>query len=30
MIDQTAVVNAVREACGYVSMNWKGDVEQCK
>lgn len=30
MLDQTYVVNAVREACGYVSMDWKGDLEQCK
>ncbi|WVQ75999.1 actin-like protein ARP6 [Cryptococcus sp. DSM 104548] len=30
MIDQTHVVNAVREACGYVSMDWKGDNEVCK
>ncbi|WWD21521.1 actin-like protein ARP6 [Kwoniella shandongensis] len=30
MIDQTHVVNAVREACGYVSMDWKGDLEKCK
>jgi len=30
MIDQTYVVNAVREACGYVSMDWKGDVEAVK
>lgn len=30
MLDQTHVVNAVREACGYVSMDWKGDLEQCK
>ncbi|KIR35961.1 actin-like protein ARP6 [Cryptococcus deuterogattii MMRL2647] len=30
MIDQTHVVNSVREACGYVSLNWKGDIETCK
>ncbi|OCF32584.1 actin-like protein ARP6 [Kwoniella heveanensis BCC8398] len=30
MIDQTHVVNAVREACGYVSMDYMGDLEQCK
>jgi len=30
MIDQTTIVNAVREACGYISMDWKGDLEKCK
>ncbi|BEI84061.1 hypothetical protein CcaverHIS002_0406650 [Cutaneotrichosporon cavernicola] len=30
MLDQTHVVNAVREACGYVSMDWCGDIEKCK
>lgn len=30
MLDQTRVVNAVREACGYVSMDWRGDIEKCK
>lgn len=30
MIDQTHVVNSVREACGYVSLDWKGDIETCK
>ncbi|WWC86887.1 actin-like protein ARP6 [Kwoniella dendrophila CBS 6074] len=30
MIDQTHVVNDVREACGYVSMDWKKDLELCK
>lgn len=30
MLDQTYVVNAVREACGYVSMDWKGDLDKCK
>ncbi|KAK8847430.1 actin-like protein ARP6 [Kwoniella newhampshirensis] len=30
MIDQTHVVNEVREACGYVSMDWRGDLERCK
>ncbi|WVR04653.1 actin-like protein ARP6 [Kwoniella sp. DSM 27419] len=30
MIDQTHVVNAVREACGYVSMEYKADLEACK
>jgi hypothetical protein len=30
MIDQTAVVNAVREACGYVSMSYQADLEQIK
>lgn len=30
MSDETAVVNAVREACSYVSMDWKRDLELCK
>jgi len=30
MIDQTQVVNAVREACGYVSMSYQADLEQVK
>nr|XP_019008456.1 actin-like protein ARP6 [Kwoniella pini CBS 10737]OCF47237.1 actin-like protein ARP6 [Kwoniella pini CBS 10737] len=30
MIDQTHVVNDVREACGYVSMDWRRDLEICK
>ncbi|WWD07640.1 actin-like protein ARP6 [Kwoniella europaea PYCC6329] len=30
MIDQTHVVNDVREQCGYVSMDWKKDLELCK
>ncbi|WWC59496.1 actin-like protein ARP6 [Kwoniella dejecticola CBS 10117] len=30
MIDQTHVVNDVREACGYVSMDWRKDLELCK
>ncbi|WVO16547.1 actin-like protein ARP6 [Cryptococcus depauperatus] len=30
MIDQTHVVNSVREACGYVTMDWRGDIEACK
>lgn len=30
MSDQTHVVNTVREACGYVSMDWRGDLEKCK
>lgn len=30
MLDQTHVVNAVREACGYVSMDWRGDLDLCK
>ncbi|WRT64746.1 actin-like protein ARP6 [Kwoniella shivajii] len=30
MIDQTHIVNDVREACGYVSMDWKRDLEVCK
>ncbi|ORY30390.1 actin family [Naematelia encephala] len=30
VIDQTEVVNAVREACGYISMDWKADLEACK
>lgn len=30
MLDQTYVVNAVREACGYVSMDWRGDIEKTK
>jgi actin-related protein 6 len=30
MLDQTHVVNAVREACSYVSLDWKGDLEKCK
>jgi actin-related protein 6 len=30
MMDQTEVMNAVREACGYVSMDWRGDLELCK
>lgn len=30
MADETYVVNAVREACNYVSMDWKGDLEACK
>ncbi len=30
MLDQTCVVNSVREACGYVTLDWKGDIELCK
>jgi actin-related protein 6 len=30
MMDQTHVVNDVREACSYVSMDWKADLESCK
>ena len=30
MIDQTYIVNAVREACGYVAMDWRADVEAVK
>ena len=30
MIDQTYVVNAVREACGYVSLDYNGDLEAVK
>lgn len=30
VLDQTHVVNDVREACGYVSMDWRGDVEKTK
>jgi len=30
MADETHVVNEVKEACCYVSMNWKRDVEICK
>ncbi|WOO80535.1 Actin-like protein ARP6 [Vanrija pseudolonga] len=30
MLDQTYVVNSVREACSYVSMDWRGDLEKCK
>ena len=30
MVDQTHIVNAVREACGYISMDYKSDLETCK
>lgn len=30
VLDQTHVVNDVREACGYVSMDWRGDIEKTK
>ena len=30
MADETHVVNEVKEACCYVSMDWKRDVEICK
>jgi actin-related protein 6 len=30
MADETHVVNAVKEACCYVSMDWKRDTEICK
>jgi actin-related protein 6 len=30
MADETHVVNAVKEACCYVSMDWKKDTEICK
>ncbi|WVQ83263.1 actin-like protein ARP6 [Cryptococcus sp. DSM 104549] len=30
MMEQTHIVNDIREACGYVSMDWKGDIEICK
>ena len=30
MVDQTHIVNAVREACCYISMDYKSDLETCK
>ena len=30
MADETHVVNEVKEACCFVSMDWKRDVEICK
>jgi hypothetical protein len=30
MIDQTAIVDAVRETCGYVSMDYKQELDICK
>jgi actin-related protein 6 len=30
MADETYVVNAVKEACCYVSTDWKRDIEICK
>lgn len=30
MMDQTAVMDAVRETCCYVSMDWKGELDLCK
>lgn len=30
MIDQTAIVEAVRQTCGYVSMDYKADLDLCK
>ncbi|KAL7421477.1 Actin-related protein 6 [Cryptotrichosporon argae] len=30
MMDQTHVVNDVREACSYVSMDWRGDLDKIK
>ena len=30
LVDETYIVNAVREACSYVSVDYKGDLAACK